>query len=288
MSNEKIRTKISFLSKEETECPVCGTKFYRESLLTGSGRLIAGEITDTFHRLYVPSQAFGKIYPLVYPVIVCPDCFFASMYMADFTKPPEDVVYKLKSERDERINFANKLIGSPVDFSRYRTLESGAVSYVLALNCYDSYNKKYSPIIKQAICSMRAAYLFDELEKEQPGKYYDFLAESFYKKALFFYKYALELNQKKEQILENLKVLGPDIDKDYGYDGVTYLIGTLTYLYGNKEDPELRKKELEESKLYLAKLFGMGKSNANKPKEILDKSKNFYDQIAKDLKQDES
>jgi uncharacterized protein (DUF2225 family) len=284
MSNEKIRQKITFLSKDPTVCPICDTQFFRENLLTGSGRLIAGEITDTFHRLYVPSQSFGKIYPLIYPVIVCPDCFYSSLYLSDFSKPPEDAIGKLKSERDERIEFANKLIGSPVDFSRYRTLESGAVSYVLSSIIYDNHSKKSAPVIKQAICSVRAAFLFDELEKEQPGNYYKFLAETFYKKALFFYKHALELNQKKEQVLENLKVLGPDIDKDYGYDGVTYLIGVLTFLYGNKEDPELRKKELEESKLYLGKLFGMGKSTSNKPKEILDKSKNFYDLIGKELK----
>jgi uncharacterized protein len=283
MSNEKIRQKISFLAKESTECPICGTNFFRENLLTGSGRLIAGNITDTLHRIYVPSKAFGKIYPLAYPAVVCPDCFYASMYASDFIKPPEEAIDKFKSEREERIDLANKLIGDPVDFSRYRTLESGAVSYVLASICYDSYSRKQTPVIKQAICSMRAAFLFDELEKEQPDKYFKFLAETFYKKALFFYKHAIELNQKKEQILENLKVLGPDMDKDYGYDGITYLIGALTFLYGRKDDPELRIKELEESKLYLGKLFGMGKSTSNKPKEILDKSKNFYDLINKEL-----
>ena len=109
--------------------------------------------------------------------------------------------------------------------------------------------------------------------------------ETFYKKALFFYKRAVELNQKKEQILENLKVLGPDIDKDYGYDGLTYLTAALTYLYGSKEDVDVRKKELEDSKLYFGKLFGMGKSNVNKPKEILEKSKTFYDIVSKELKQ---
>ena len=34
-------------------------------------------------------------------------------------------------------------------------------------------------------------------------------------------------------------------------------------------------------------LFGMGKANVNKPKEILDKSKNFYTEVNKILKEDE-
>lgn len=280
---EKFRPKISYLAKEGTICPVCGKEFFHENLMFGGGRLIAGEITDKLHRLYNPSQNYGKIYPLVYPIIVCPDCFYASMAV-DFDKIPEENIEKLKESRDERIEFANKLIGDFVDFSRYRNLQSGAASYVLAIHCYDFFNRKSLPVIKQALCSMRAAYLFEDLNKDVPGKYFDYLSETFYKKALFFYKHAIYLNQKKEQVMENLKVLGPDIDKDYGYDGVTYLIATLTYQYGKKDNVEERKKDLDEAKLYFGKLFGMGKSNVNKPKEILEKSKTFYDAVSKELK----
>jgi uncharacterized protein len=283
---DKIRPKITFLSKETTQCPVCEREFFRENLLTGSGRLIAGEITDTLHRTFLPSQTYGKIYPLAYPVIVCPDCFFATLYQSDFVPfSDENTVEKLKETREERIEFANKLIGDSVDFSHFRTLETGAVSYVLAMECYDNFPKKSLPVIKQAICAIRAAFLFEDLDKEQPGKYFKHMSEIFFKKALFFYKHAVELNQKKEQILENLKVLGPDIDKDYGYDGVTYLTAALLYLHGSKENKEDRKKDLEEARLYFGRLFGMGKSNVNKPKEILEKSKTFYDTISKELKQ---
>ena len=123
-------------------------------------------------------------------------------------------------------------------------------------------------------------------EKNLPQilKYYNSKDYSTQQKALFFYKHAVDLNQKKEQIMENLKVMGPDIDKDYGYDGVTYLIAALTYIYGSKENPTERKKDLEEARLYFGKLFGMGKSNVNKPKEILERSKDFYDLITKEMK----
>lgn len=286
MSDERIRQKITFLSKEPITCPVCEEKFYQENLMFGGGRLIAGDITEKLHRTYKPSAKFGKIYPLVYSVLVCPSCYYASLPI-DFTKLPEENIDILKSKTLDRIDFSKKLCGVPIDFSKFRTLESGAASFVLAIECYDHFSRKALPVIKQAICSIRAAFLFEDLHKEKPNHYFDYLSETFYRKALFFYEHALELNRKKEQIMENLKVLGPDIDKDYGYDGLTYLNAVLIYYYGDKSDAERRKKDLEKAKLYFGKLFGMGKSNVNKPKEILDKSKDFYDIIAKELKENQ-
>ena len=148
--------------------------------------------------------------------------------------------------------------------------------------------KKFIPVIKQALCSIKAAFLFEDLNKEQPEKYYDFLASVFYKKALFLYQYAIELNQSKQQIMEEMKVLGPDLDKDYGYDGVTFLIATLLLRYGDTSDPEQRAKDLEEAKLYYGKIFGMGKSDSNKPQEILNKARDCYDEISKLQKAAES
>ncbi|HOJ64760.1 MAG TPA: DUF2225 domain-containing protein [Spirochaetota bacterium] len=284
MSEEsKFRPKITFLSKEATTCPVCEEKFFNENLMIGGGRLIADEITDKLHRTYKPSAKFGKIYPLIYSVMVCPHCYYASL-QTDFEKISDEGIEALKEKTLERIEFANKLCGEPIDYTKYKTLKSGAVSYVLAVQCYDYFNKKQLPVIKQAICSVRAAYLFEDLNKEYPNRYYDYLSEMFYKKALFFYEYATELNRIKEQIMETLKPLGPDIDKDYGYDGLMYMIAVLTYCYGDKSDPERRKKDLEKAKLYFGKLFGMGKSNVDKPKEILEKSRYFYEIITKELK----
>lgn len=276
--------KVTYLSKKPIKCPVCGNEFYNENLLTGRGRLIAGDITEELHRKYKPSQEYGKIYPLNYSIVVCPDCFYASMG-GDFKSVPEEARDVLVRERQERMDLAKKLIGAPVDFSMYRTLESGAAGYVLASLCYDHFNPKSLPVIKQAICTIRAAFCFEDLNDDKPKHYFDYLSAIFYRKALFFYQYALELNQAKEQIMENLNNFGPDLDKNYGYDGITYLIATLTYKYGLKDDPEKRKKDLENSKMLCGKLFGMGRSNVDKPKEILDKSKDFYDQIGKELKE---
>ena len=288
MGSNKIemtsRPKVTFLSKEHISCPICETKIYKENLMTGSGRLIAGDITTLLHRTFKPSQNYGKIYPLVYHIIVCPNCFFASL-PADFNKVIPNKIEFLAKTKNDRIDIAQKMVGENVDFSIYRTLYSGAASYILAAICYDYISKKCTPILKQAICSMRAGFLFEDLDKEKPFEYFDFLAELCYRKALFFYNRALELDMKKEQLIENVSILGPDIDKDYGYDGILYLINALRFEYGDKSNVNKRINDLEDTKAGFGKLFGMGKANVNKPKEILEKSKNFYELVSKELKE---
>ena len=85
--------------------------------------------------------------------------------------------------------------------------------------------------------------------------------------------------------MESLKTYGPDIDKDYGYDGIIYLIGILTYKNGKKTDAAFRKKDLEDARSYLGKLFGLGKADYDKPKEILEKSKDFHMIISDEIKE---
>lgn len=94
----------------------------------------------------------------------------------------------------------------------------------------------------------------------------------------------MHLNIKKTQIMENYKPLGPDVDKDYGYDGIRYLIGVLGYKYLDRSNEENLVRNLETLKMDFGKLFGMGKSNFDKPKIILDKSKDYYDLITDELK----
>jgi uncharacterized protein len=284
MEDNTFIPKLTFLVKNETVCRLCDTKFYRESLLSGGGRLNADVVTDTLHRIYKPTSKFGRIHPLIYSIVVCPNCFYSSI-PGDFENPIEENIEKLINLKPDRIDFANKLIGEPVDFGKFRTLKTGAAGYVLASLCYDFYGRKSIPVIKQALCSIRTAYLFDDLETEFPDNNYKFLSEIFYKKALFFYKRAMELNQSKDQVIESLKILGPDVDKNYGYDGIIYLIGILTYKFGAKDDKDMRRKDLDEARLYLGKLFGLGKADFDKPKEILEKSRQFHEVITKEIKE---
>ena len=91
MSDEKqkYRPKITYLDKKHLQCPVCGFEFQKEILHTGRGRLNAGKVTETLHRIYLPSEKFGKIHPLVYSVTTCPDCFYSSL-PGDFLNLPEE------------------------------------------------------------------------------------------------------------------------------------------------------------------------------------------------------
>jgi uncharacterized protein (DUF2225 family) len=276
--------KLTFLVKSETVCRLCDTKFYKESLLSGGGRLNADIVSDTLQRIYKTTPKFGRIHPLIYSIVVCPNCFFSSL-PGDFENPPEDQIEKLIDQKSNRIDFANKLIGEPVDFTKFRTLKSGAAGYALAALCYDFFTRKSIPVIKQAICSIRTAYLFEDINKQEPSENYKYFTQVFYKKALFFYKRAIELNQGKEQVIEVLKFLGPDVDKNYGYDGIIYLIGILTYKFGIKTNKDARRRELDEARLYLGKLFGLGKADFEKPKEILEKSKAFHEIISKEIKE---
>jgi uncharacterized protein len=44
MGEDKAK-RITYFLKDPIECPVCETSFYKEELLSGSGRLIAGNLT---------------------------------------------------------------------------------------------------------------------------------------------------------------------------------------------------------------------------------------------------
>src|SRR5574344_120960 len=74
---------ISYWSKDKCHCPVCRKDFEREEMLTGGGRMIAGELTDELHRIYEPSAKFGKVYPLIYSIGACPNCHTA-LFWSDF------------------------------------------------------------------------------------------------------------------------------------------------------------------------------------------------------------
>ena len=74
--------------------------------------------------------------------------------------------------------------------------------------------------------------------------------------------------------------LGPDVDKNWGYEGVLYLTAVLTVKIGSKEpDPKKRIEHFEKCKRYLSRLFGSGKTSRSKPSELLDKTKDLYDKI---------
>ena len=273
--------KISFQSKEEYTCPICGTVFNREELLSGSGRLIAGILTDELHRLYEPSARYGDVYPLSYKATVCPECWFAAMEK-DFESIPKASREKAFEDREDRIS-DTKLIFPGADFRQPRDLITGAASLYLLVRCYDYFPKEFSPTIKQGIATLRAGWMLDEMDKKYPKQHYDWLATLFKKKAHYFYNEAIRREQNGKENLSALKIFGPDTDKNYAYEGALYLSALLKYKYGFKENEELRTEELDEAKRTIARIFGVGKSSKSKPGPLLEHARNLYENINKEM-----
>jgi uncharacterized protein (DUF2225 family) len=271
--------KVTFIAKESITCPVCTAVFKREELF--SGRVNAGELTDELHRTYIPMQAFGAVHPLVYDVTVCPSCWYAS-FKPDFAGLAAKYAEPLKDATEARIEGAQRIFGS-IDFNEPRDLVAGAASYYLAMICYDGLPKEYASAVKQGISSLRAAWLCDELERERPGENFGYAARIFYGKARFLYRLAVELDQKGKQQLTSAKWLGPDTDKNYGYEGVLYLAAVLELEYGPRSDPAKRAELLDASKRTLAKMFGIGKKSRSKPGPLVDKVRDLYDKLKAEL-----
>jgi uncharacterized protein (DUF2225 family) len=62
-----------------------------------------------------------------------------------------------------------------------------------------------------------------------------------------------------------------------------YLYGLFEFLLGSKKDAQKRSASLSRAKTTVAKIFGMGKASKNKPAVLLDRAKDLYADIAKEL-----
>lgn len=282
MKKEDKKLPISFYSKEAKICPICGEKFYKEEMLSGGGRMIAGNLTDELHREFEPSAKYGKVYPLIYAIAACPKCHFAAFWR-DFETFNKDDIADLYHSRNERIE-AVSTIFPHYNLSQNRTLLDGAAAYYLALLSYEKIPSAYSPTIKKAQIALRLAWLCDDLDKECPDHNYDYIKQVFYQKALFFYQLSLQYELEHIEDIANISSFGPDVDKNYGYDGVIYLCGLLEYKYGQKENYQIRLKKLDEYKRAIARGFGLGKSSKAKPGPLLEHSRALYDNINSEIK----
>ncbi|MCL2609083.1 MAG: DUF2225 domain-containing protein [Treponema sp.] len=282
MNKEERELKVSFMSKKEYSCPVCGEVFHKEELLSGGGRLIAGALTEELHRLFQPSVRYGPVYPLAYYIVVCPLCWFASTE-TDFPLFPRSRVNVARSDCSRRKEEALRIFPG-TDFFKPRRLMEGAASHYLALRCYDFYERDASPTIKRGVAALRSAWMLDELNALYPGHNYDWLATLFRQKAQYFYCEALSKEQAGTEIMSALKNFGPDIDKNYSYEGMLYLCAYLRFNYGPKgESEEDRINSLEEARRTVARLFGMGKMSKDKPGAFLDIARKLYNTIHAEL-----
>ena len=276
------RPKISYWSKTRTRCPSCEREFDREEMLSGSGRTIAGELTDELHRLYEPSAKYGKIYPLIYAVGACPRCHIAFFWNDFPVITDKQSLDALKEDEERRITAVNTVFPH-YQLKAERSLLDGAAMYYLALLSYEKVDLGYAPTVKRAVISLRLAWLSGHLHEELPGRNFDWIAKAFYRKALFFYAQTLENEMARTESLSVMANLGPDTDKNYGYGGLIYELGLLEFKYGQTEDMQQRLKKLDEYKRAIARGFGLGKSSKAKPGPLLEKSRELYTQISKVL-----
>jgi uncharacterized protein (DUF2225 family) len=280
-SFNKLDSNISYYAKKAAFCPVCKKEFPREDMFTGGGRMIAGDLTDELRRTFEPSVKYGPVYPLMYTVGVCPECFTA-FFWNDFTEITEEETFAACLEQGEEHKKAVFSVFPHCDFTRARTLLDGAAAHFFALLCYEHAAKNHSPTTKQAILCLRLAWLSGDLDKLCPGRNYDYVRQVFYHKALFFYNQAMEYETSGIETFDGIANFGPDIDKNYGYTGILYLAGLLELKYGQREDMPLRLQTLGKHKQNIAKVFGLGKASKNKPLPLLEHARTLYDGIKKE------
>ncbi|GAB1432926.1 DUF2225 domain-containing protein [Spirochaetota bacterium] len=278
---EEKEKKVSFYVKEPLRCPVCDASFRREELF--SGRVNADEMTDELHRTYKPLHAYGDVYPLVYEIDVCPSCFFAA-YRHDFLPAGNKFQAVLKDSIEHRIEEVQRIF-SPLDYQSPRRLLEGAASYYLVMLSYGFFSKEFAPSFKSGMSSLRAAWLCNELHSKSPNDNWDYVAAIFYKKARFYYKLAIELEQSGKEPYSVIRNLGPDTDKNYGHEGVLYEAAILELKYGPKEDTAKRHESLKMAKTSIARMFGFGRKNKAKPGPLLDKARDLYDRLKAELKE---
>ncbi|HOJ50052.1 MAG TPA: DUF2225 domain-containing protein [Spirochaetota bacterium] len=286
------KKKISFFSKNETTCPVCNYSFKREEMLTGRGRLIAKDITPELRRTYEENTKFGEVHPLAYFITVCPACWYASP-QRDFNNISPNNIDLVSNLIEYRRKIIQEIFAPIIiDFEQERNLYSGAASYILSISCYSFFPPKESPTIKKGISSLRAAWLFGDMAakvlKENKKELYErFLKiqEIMYEKARNYYNSAYDLALKGKEKLDGVD-LGPDIDKNYGYDGFIYIMNYLNYKMSYKEEDIVKKAEIyREIKKTIGKIFGIGKASKEKPGPLLNIVRDLYDEVSSHLQE---
>lgn len=274
--------KLTFWTKKPLTCPVCQAEFKKEEILTGRGRLIAGNLTNELRREYEPSLKYGEVYPLIYTITLCPVCLYGAL-PSDFPELPQSSGTAIEMDTANRQDVIKGVFNEP-DFNLNRDLVSGTASYVMAVMSYEFRPPEESPTIKAGLCALRAAWLCNDLHNKEPNENFDYLASMMYRKAKFYYTQAIDREQTGKEGLGALIHMGPDLDKNWGYDGALYLAAMLEFEHGSNENSATRIKALNNAKKTVSRVFGSGKSSKNKPEAILDFSRELYERINDEVK----
>ena len=227
-----IKPNISFFRKDELICPSCEKDIPQEDIRTGSGRLDAGELRNDLHRLYISTKEHGSVYPIIYGIYTCNNCYY-SLLKYDMGKLSQKSIENISTQDAvaERKESLKHLFKDIPDFSTNKTLVSAVAAYLLTVQTYNQCNVSDVPTIRMAICALRAAWLCGHIKDFCDDEFVDSLTSILYKKSLFLYNKAMDLALSGDEDLLST-TLGPDIDKDYRYDGVVYIQAWLLFHYG--------------------------------------------------------
>lgn len=273
---------ISFFLKDATDCPVCENKFHIEVLRSGRGRLNTAKLEMDLRRSYIPSKQFGHIYPLIYNIVVCPNCWFAC-FKEHFHK---DIFnYKeIKAFQKQRIEQALYLIKTDfIDFNQSRNLESGLVSFFLAMHCYNFIPQNVLQEFCRGLCALRASWVIKDICEEKKDLDFNYLLIHFRYLARVAYEKTLICIEGSNVDLSILS-MGPDIDHDYKFNGIVYMTAFLDHEFIEliKNDKEKIIK-LEQSAIKLSKVFAVGKISRQSPSLLVEKVLLLYDDIKESI-----
>ncbi|GBF50230.1 hypothetical protein LPTSP4_17540 [Leptospira ryugenii] len=271
--------KVSFRAKEATVCPICDENHQKEQMFQGGGRLIAGKLAQDLRRNYEKNKKFGRVSPLDYVMTVCPRCYYSAFPKDWSTLNPQENE-AIRKQTDIRKSYVEKILG-PLDFHEDRNIATGAASYLLAYDCYQLRGASIAPTPKKAVCAIRGAWYFSDLQEEFPQLGYDKIRDLLYQKAAVIYGTTLELMQNGQEPVDTAAgMLGPDTDNNWGFDGVIYLNAFLTKKFKDQlaPKPEDQVLLLSRAKRTLARLYGSGKSSKGKPGPIIEMCRELYDE----------
>ena len=283
MSVPNKKPAISYRLKDANYCPICSTEFRYEMLLSGRGRLIVQSITDELRRTYKPNQKYGRVYPQAYSIMTCPKCLYSS-FADDFSDLVDNEVHSMRNSKEQREGKIEKIFGG-LSFYDDRNLVSGAASYLLALDCYQKRGNQIAPSPKKAICSLRGAWLCHDIDIMFPNYGFAKVREVLYARAAKYYMSTLKtIEIGKEPHEQFTKLLGPDTDKNWGFDGVIYMVSCLSYKYANTicPDQEERKQLILRARRNLSRIYGHGKVSKFRPSVIVNLAKELHEQMIRD------
>ncbi|HOK41302.1 MAG TPA: DUF2225 domain-containing protein [bacterium] len=272
---------LTYFKKEPKECPICNATFYEEIMFTGGMRQVSIRLIPELRTIYKLFN--GKpVVPFIYEVMTCPKCYYSALNI-DFdniyikpvnitvTDKKMEAIIEKKREILKEVNQRKELIKniSDVSFSTEKNLTTGLAAYILAEYCYNYFSEKQLPVVKKAICSIRAAWLASDLDLTE-------IADKYYRLA---HKYYSEFTSGTDNT-QGIK-LGPDWGNNFGFDGARYLKALLDIKYINDYDDIKQKFEiLGNVRSTLSRLRGYGKASKDKVRPLLRLTEEMFEAIS--------